>query len=203
MQSGSVFTVSLAVAAILCSVTPCTGYTMQFSLYANPSISSDGQTLYAYESVTDESTCYNHYNYVLTANIYTPDGRHAQASQTGLTATASIALNDMTGDYNLVATGTYYCGCANLQSGFGLSSLFPLRKTVYSLYSWPGTCTRTCSYLINCGTSTATCGAPLYSTYETTFCGPCPQWVKVYYWWLGYSCLEVAVLINPVDKTCS
>lgn len=105
---------------------PSGAQTMQFSVYTSWSVSSDGRTLYSGESFTDQSSCHAHSNYVTTAAIYAPDGRQASSQNSGLYANASIALNTVCGNYSLVAYGTYYCGCAFVNSGFGGGISLPI-----------------------------------------------------------------------------
>lgn len=104
--------------------------TMRFSVYAGWSVGSDGNTLYSSESVIDQSSCNLHTNYATTAAIYAPDGRHASSQNSGLAANASIALNGVSGNYSLVASGTYYCGCAFVNSGFGAGISLPISFAV-------------------------------------------------------------------------
>lgn len=114
----------------------CLGQVMQFSVYNDSSISSDGTTAYNGVSVVDSSSCYSHSGYMTTAQIYTPDSRSASSQNPGLTANVSIAFNDVSGDWSFVGTGTYYCGCSFQNSGYGGGTTKPLRKTAYALWSW-------------------------------------------------------------------
>lgn len=106
-------------------------YTMQMSVYTDATISEDGLTLYSAESAIDQGTCSNHYNYTITAQINAPDGRTASYTSTGLYANTSIAINDVEGDYTLVGTGRYNCGCTyGVQYGYGSSLSANLEKII-------------------------------------------------------------------------
>ncbi len=206
MHKVFLFPAALLVEALsLCTTCAAQPVIMQFSVYNNWSISSDGM-LYNAGSAIDNSTCYSnggHSGYVTTVSVHTPDGRVASVQNPGLSGNASIALNDITGDYILATSGTYHCGCSGGQSGYGGAFTLPLRKTVYSL-AHADPCG--CDYTINCqGGTSATCSTGVYSTYSINACG-CSSitWVKVYYWWRGGSvCTAVWERINPSDKTCS
>jgi hypothetical protein len=119
-----------AVVLLVALSKPATAQTVQFSVYTNWSIGSDGNTLYSAESVIDQSTCYAHSNYVTTAFIYAPDGRQASSQSAGLYANTSMPLNGVSGNYSLVASGRYYCGCSFMNAGFGGSISLPISYAV-------------------------------------------------------------------------
>ena len=108
----------MVVCTAICT-SPLVAQTMRFSVYTDWSVGTDGNTLYSGQSVIDQSTCYLHSNYLTNAIIYAPDGRQASAQSSGLYANTSIALNGVTGNFSLVGSGSFYCGCAFVVSGFG------------------------------------------------------------------------------------
>lgn len=73
---------TIAIGALI-NAEPGLAQTMQFSVYHNWWISSDGS--FNYDSSTyDQSTCSTHSNYAVTASLYSPDGRQASATSSGL-----------------------------------------------------------------------------------------------------------------------
>src|SRR5215831_6915296 len=88
----------------LISLTPFTHALAQtcqysFSDYDDVYASSDASTIYSSATVYDYSGC-NHSQYVTTATIYSPTGRSASATNSGMSAAAGIAVNGEEGTYN-------------------------------------------------------------------------------------------------------
>jgi hypothetical protein len=206
---------SMAFVGYVLGAGSCGAQVMQFSVYNNWWVDSDGNLDYN-SSTIDESTCHNHSDYWVTVAIYTPDGRSTSSLASGLYSnTVSIPIDDVEGSYSLVTTGTYYCGCSFTNAGFGGGLSLPLKATVYTLYSSSpggtacnGETTTICSYQINCanGNGSATCGSGIYSTYQWSVCSTqaCPSNLKVYYWYRGGGvCSDVYLVTNPSNYNCS
>jgi hypothetical protein len=183
---------------------PCAAqYQMIFSAYTDPYIDSNS-VLHSAVSVIDESTCYDHYNYATSAMLQSPDNRQASAGPiAGLYADANIPLNNVAGNYMVYVSGTYNCGCSyGAPSSFYMAVSLPIRKTVYSLANYDAC---GCDYVVNCGSTTATCATGVYSTYHISACGcSSTTWVTAYFFWQGGSaCTELLARYNSSNRTCT
>lgn len=121
---------ALAVLAVLMIPGISAGQTMSFSVYTDSAVTGDGLTMYMYATTVDNSSGCSHINYASTATIYSPSGRSASSTYSGLYTTTQMATDFEIGEWGLVTTGTYNCSCIGYgQASYGHNE--PVQSVTY------------------------------------------------------------------------
>ena len=120
-QSKASLAAALSYAVVLLSLLVGTAHagTMSFSVYSDGAINSSLTLVYNYSNVFDNSSGCTHSNYSTTATIVSPSNRTATLQSSGLHSTTSLSINGEYGTYNFTTSGTFFCGCSQMTSGYG------------------------------------------------------------------------------------
>jgi len=161
------------------------GGQMSFSVYHDSWSSGSGLMLTGYTNVIDNSSGCSHSGYSTTLQITSPSYRTASNQVSGMSATASIALNDESGTYVLITTGTVYCGCSGYTIGYGGADWFDvaiaLATTYYTTPSYigPG-----CLYNVRIKNPGVTCLCGQQTNFVLAFTYPCPAKARCQWLWV-------------------
>lgn len=113
------FTIAKTLSVVAIS-TPVGAQGMSFSVFTDASANSSG-VITSYSSAIDNSWGCSHWQYSITASIYSPSNRLGTSGSTsGLSASAVLSINDELGNYYVTTSGNYRCSCiGGGYAGFG------------------------------------------------------------------------------------
>lgn len=117
-------------------VHPVFAQSMSFSVYTNATAGYGNVNISG--SVLDNSTGCSHSGYSTTATISSPSSRGASSTGSGLSASASLAIDGEFGTYSMTVTGSYQCSCiGGGRAGYGGAQSLPVPRPTYAQpYNW-------------------------------------------------------------------